>query len=1169
MNPTRFTGSPSLEIHTRLWGVGIAAIVGLVCLFFGAGAEETEPIYVRHSDRFESSRIEDQQVTSFIGHVLIEHKETIIKCGWATYFEDEGRVVLEDKVYIEHSARRIWADTAHYNERTRQMIGIGDTVTIIDVEKGVTARGTEVHYELETESGFVTGTPLLQKKSEDGRLEATLKGDTIFLAPQRNIAIATGDSVWLEDRERHLQLRALSVSYDYGQKHGVATGRPIILKMDETWNPIMSVISDTAEVYSEDDRFTATGNVLMERETFTARGQQALFSEQGEIVTLRGEPMVYQSENTLAGNEIVLSLDDWRVTHVVSSGRARASYSSRVDSTGESADSTELSGDQIELYLMDEEAESLVVAGSASSFYEARDAHQKEITNEASGDTIVLHFHQGHIHRTCIRGGARGTYTVPPPTEEEAGDTVVYRSDRIDYRIDQNIIFLDGTNRIEYQDIVLTAGHVAYNTETRILTAEGIPDSTGRPVSTPVLKERQEEIEGAWMAYNLETKKGKIKGGETRFEKGFYTGEHIRKVADSELNIDHGTYTTCDLDAPHYHFYTRRMKVYQDDKVIARPVVLYFWKVPVFILPFYIFPIKKGRHSGLLVPHYGSTDADGRYLKDAGYYIASSDYWDALFKASLYERTGWLLESRYRYALRYQFRGTIGGSYKWDERYGITRKRWNLKFNHTHTIAPTLTLKASGNFVSDKTYTQDVSESSYERMERTLRSEVVLDQRWEGSSLSLRMSREQNLDRDRTTDNLPILTFRRSQRPIFGKPSGETSASDQDQVKWYHSLYYSYNLLFANWSQELKGSSERHVGADHKIGLSGSHTLGGWLGLNPRVNLRETWFDEDTEGNRWVRRGYYDASLTVNTTLYGLFRPNIGPLTMLRHKMQPRLSFSYRPEFTNRNQYYSFGGIGGIPGPQKTLGIGLSNYLQGKTMRGDEEKKYDIATFDLSTGYNFRAEGKKFNSVSSVLRVNPSKLLGVDMNTTHSLYDRDSGEFVLWRPALQNMSITTSLRLKSSGRERSEVQREESLGEYGEANPFVSGGTGAERPGEGEEEARPWSLTVSHYYSLSKIPYDRRTQWLDGNVSFFLPRSGRLGFLLNNNWKIGYTAKYDLEQKRFASQRVVLYRDLHCWEAQLVWVPTGGREGYYFRVNVKALPELKIERGKGITGIGR
>jgi lipopolysaccharide assembly outer membrane protein LptD (OstA) len=1168
MSQQRFMPSRSVAFQFRWWIVLVATLILAISFPPCAGSEETEPIYVRHSDRFESTARDDQQITSFIGHVLIEHQGTIINCGQATYYKDEGKVFLYDNVHIEQSQRTIWADRAEYDEGTRLMVGLGDSVVITDHEKGVTAHGTEVHYAFDSESGYVTGAPVVQQKSEDGRIEATLEGDTIFLAPQQSMALAKGDSVSLEDRENGFHLRATKISYNYDRKHGVATGRPRILRMDEDWNPILSVISDTVEVYSEDDRCLCIGDVILERETFTAKGQWALFSEKGETVTLRGEPMVYQSENTLSGDEIALSLRDWTVTRVLSTGHARASTVSQADSTAESVESSELSGRQIELYFENEEAESLVVTGSASSVYRATDRNQSETMNEASGDTITLYFDQGSVNRTCIRGGARGTYSVPPASEEEPGDTVVYRSDRIDYRVDQKIIFLEGSNRIEYQDIVLTAGHVAYNTTTHILTAEGRPDSSGRLASTPVLKDGPEKIEGAWMAYNLKTKKGKITQGGTQFEKGFYTGIHIRKVADSELNIDHGTYTTCDQEKPHYHFYTRRMKVYQDDKVIAKPVVLYFRKLPVFILPFYIFPIQKGRHSGLLVPRYGSTDVDGRYLRDAGYYIASSEYWDTLFKISLYERTGWMLESRFRYALRYQFNGTIGGSYRWDQRAGIQRKRWNFKLNHTHTITPTLTLKASGNFMSDKTYTQDVSESSYERMERTLRSEVVLDQKWEGSSLSLRMNRERNLDRDRTTDNLPILTFRKSQRPIFGSPSEDEAESAEEQPAWYRSLFYSYNMLFVNWHQEREGVSTRHVGADHRINLTGSQTLGGWLGLNPRVNLRETWFDEDTEGRKWVRRGYYDTGLSVNTTLYGLFRPNIGPLTMLRHKLQPRLSFSYRPEFTDRDRYYSFGGIGGVPGPQKTLGIGVSNFFQGKTIRGDREKKFDIATFDLSTGYNFRAEGQKFSSLSSVLRVNPSKVLGIDMNTSHSFYDLESGEFVPLRPALQNFSITTNLRFRFSGREVSGVRREEQLGEY-EDETFVStvGREDENRRGD-KQDARPWDLSLSHYYSLSKLSYNRRTQWLNGRVSFFLPKSERLGFILNSNWKIGYSAKYDLEEREFTSQRIEVYRDLHCWEANFVWIPTGGREGYYFKINVKALPELKIERGKGIAGIG-
>ena len=1128
-----------------------------------AQSPEMELIYVKHSDRFESEAVNGQQVTTFVGNVEIEHDETRITCDKATYFKDEGRVLLNGDVDIVQTTRSIWADRIEYFERTREVIGVGDLIKIVDFEKGVTAIGGHVQYCLESESGILTRSPSLVKKSEDGRIEASLEGDTLQIYSQETIVVARGDSVRLVDRENDIEIRGTFLSYDYEQRYGIATQGPTILKRDEEEKAFVTVMSDTAEVFSKDELFVTSGNVRIERAKFRAQGDRALFKERGERITLKGNPILQQSSNRLIGDEIELSLDSLSLTKVASIGNARATSASGGDSLDESADVSEMSGKHIALYLKNEEAESLVVTGNATSLYQAKEGQRSGAVNEASGDTIILFFHQGELNRTLILGGARGTYYLPPSTKEESVDTVVYRSDRIDYTIPEETIFLDRNNRIEYQDIVLTAGHITFNTATEILTAEGVPDSAGQLIATPVLKDGKEEIEGTWLNYNLKSKRGKIKKGETQFEKGFYKGEKIRKVADKVLNIDHGTYTTCDLDTSHYHFYTRRMKFYQDDKVIAKPVVLYFGNVPVFILPFYIFPIKKGRHSGLLIPRYGSTEADGRYLRDAGYYFAPSDYWDTLFKMSLYEKTGWMFESRFRYALRYKFNGTVSGSYRWDRRIRDFREiqstRWNIRFDHNQTITPTLTMKASGDFVSDTDYYQNVSESATERMKRTLRSELVLDKRWEGSSLNLRLNQQRNLDSDQTTENIPILTFRKSQSPIFGSRDRNRTGENENQTEWYRSLYYSYNFLFVNWHQKREDVSEGHVGADHRIDFSGSQSIAGWLGINPRVRLRETWFDEDKEGKKWVRRGYYEASLSANTTLYGLFRPGIGPLTLLRHKIQPRLSFSYRPDFEERDRYFSFGGIGGIPGPQKSLGIGISNYFQGKTTRGEEEKKFDIATFDLSTGYNFRAEDQKFNPVSSVLRVNPSTSLNIDLSTSHSLYDRESGEFMPWQPALQNMSLTTTLRLKSEGRGQPVTRREESLGEYGDITSLSSS---FEERGWGEEvtakESTPWNARVTHYYSISKTTFSRRTQWLDGRFSFYLTK----------NWQIDYSTKYDIEEKRFTSQRVAFYRDLHCWEAQLVWIPTGGREGYFFRINVKALPELKIERGKGISGLG-
>lgn len=1122
-----------------------------------------EPIYVRHADRFESETREGHEVRSFFGDVEIEHRETRITCDRATYIEYENKVLLSGRVEIQQPVRLILADQVEYFERIREIIGSGDTVRVVDSEKGVTAQGGYIRYNLNSETGYITKRPQLFKYSEGNALEATLSGDVIELFSQEKRAVARGDSVRLYDLKNNLELHGKNVSYYYEKRYAVAAGLPKIRKHDEADSLFMTVTSDTVELFSDEELLKAFGNVRIEREGFSAQGGQALFSERGEKVVLRKNPTLRHSTNTLVGEEIELILEDWKVARVLAYGHAQATSTSREDSVGVPVNVNELAGKRITLFLRDEEAESLVVAGTATSLYHLQEDQDQRAMNEASGDTITLFFLEGKIDDIRIMGGTRGTYYAHSLGAAEAVDTVSYLSDRIDYNIDEGIIILLGNNRIEYRNIVLTAGRITFNTATDRLTAEGVRDTVGRVSGSPVLKEGEEHIEGEWLDYNMKTRKGKIRRGETKFEKGFYHGEKIRKVADKTLNIDHGRYTTCDQKIPHYHFYTRRMKFYQNDKVIVKPVVLCFGDVPVLALPFYIFPIKKGRHSGLLIPRYGSTDRDGRYLRDAGYYYAPSEYWDALAKFSFYEWTGWMVESRFRYALRYNFGGSIGGSYRWDRRYvGSSeerRERWNFKFNHNHTIRPSLSVKASGDFVSDASYYQDVSFSALERMERTLRSELIFDKRWEGSSMSLRFNHERNLDRKRTTENLPILTFRRSQRPLFrtGSERGEGHASTSK--KWYHALSYSYNFLFVNWDSKVGDDSERHIGADHRIDLSGPQSIGEWLHLTPRMKFRETWFDEDTTGNQWVRRGSYEASLSANTTLYGLFRPRIGPLTMVRHKIQPRLSFTYRPDFENRGRYYSFGGIGALAGPQKVVGMGISNFFQGKTMTENGEKKFDIATLDVTTGYDFRALGPKFGTVNTALRIYPSKGLNIDLNATHSLYDRETGAFRPWNPAMQNIGVTTAFGIKRGEGGRSPVRQEERLGDvmdtssdnqFDESGESQGGRTGA--------TGKPWSLNLTHNYSLSKSSVLSRTQWF----------RGRLGFYLTKNWKIDYSASFDMEKSRFTAQQLVLYRDLHCWEAQFVWVPTGGREGYYFKVNIKALPDVKIERGRGIGEFG-
>ena len=96
-----------------------------------------------------------------------------------------------------------------------------------------------------------------------------------------------------------------------------------------------------------------------------------------------------------------------------------------------------------------------------------------------------------------------------------------------------------------------------------------------------------------------------------------------------------------------------------------------------------------------------------------------------------------------------------------------------------------------------------------------------------------------------------------------------------------------------------------------------------------------------------------------------------------------------------------------------------------------------------------------------------------------------------------------------------------------------------------------WNLNLSHRYS--QVRGGAKTHWV--TASLRLP--------LTRRWLLSYQNRYDLSEEKVTEQTFEFYRDMHCWEGRITWVATGFREGYYFRINIKALPEVKIEKSRG------
>ncbi|HMR19799.1 MAG TPA: LPS-assembly protein LptD, partial [Sphingobacterium sp.] len=63
-------------------------------------------------------------------------------------------------------------------------------------------------------------------------------------------------------------------------------------------------------------------------------------------------------------------------------------------------------------------------------------------------------------------------------------------------------------------------------------------------------------------------------------------------------------------------------------------------------------------------------------------------------------------------------------------------------------------------------------------------------------------------------------------------------------------------------------------------------------------------------------------------------------------------------------------------------------------------------------------------------------------------------------------------------------------------------------------------------------------------------------------WKIQFNSGYDFKQKEVSLTRFSIYRDLHCWDMSVGWVPFGRYQSYNITIRAKSsiLQDLKLTK---------
>ncbi len=900
---------------------------------------ERDKLELLQAGKMETITRGGQTYRRLVDNVRLKRGDAILTCELAEFFVDRDEAVLEGGVKIVTLTSELRGQTAHYWGEREYVEIVGDAF-YSHSPYSITAG--KLGYHMDIKEVVSTGDPVLIDSTSE------LSADTVFYYEADSLGDARGEA-FLDNHGDSLTVAAQRLLYFAGRESLTASGESVLVKMDGVGDTTLRILSDSLSL--EEDYFYAWQNVRLNHGGAVGTCGRAVYQQSDELAIMEEDPVLEESSFRLEGQQFNLHLDGGDLRSVFIPEQPL------FNQERESADSVFtdwINGRQMAVEFEDGQARDVTVVGMATSYFNVIEDEEFQGANKVSGDTLYLLLSDSSLKEVTVTGGAEGVFR--PATVADLDGPINYQSEYILYSIEDETTMLETDARIRYLDMGLSAGRVGVFWRENLLKSSSLTDTLGAN-DFPVLEQAgQEPFYGTHLLYDLSTRRGKVTAGRTRLEDGHYFGEELTRVTEDVYLMEDGYYTTCSIpEDPHFYFFSNRMKLITDKLIIARPVILYIADIPLLALPFAVFPQKKGRTSGFIMPSYDyRPNNGGRALKGLGYYWAISDFADAKFMMDYWDQyEEFNYHGLLRYKKRYFINGYVDGSM-------VSRRNnlldppswsWKLKFNHQQTINPTFRITANGQLDGTGNFDRNYNHDQDQRLRTKLVSGVNISKKLESidASLSANTRYEQDLQVTRKIQSPPVTEGERLTGPKLLFPGVSFSRSSKPLIKnagsedlWYHKLRWSYRSNLnnnRNWEYNSYATGDTTGGDtlaweesyedkhlwNHGIGLSANTSILKVLNVVGNVNYTDKWvfryqevqFDDngyvitDSSGNfqtferdGFLRRGTFSTSASFNTKIYGIFPVHLGALQAIRHTLTPRISLSYTPDFSTDSWGY-------------------------------------------------------------------------------------------------------------------------------------------------------------------------------------------------------------------------------------------------------------------------
>lgn len=862
-------------------------------------------LFLKQADLLENKSIKGESVKFLNGNIVFIKGDLTLECQEGQHFEKKGLIKLYNNVNSSQNDQSLTSDTLKFYSKENRLFGIGNT--------------------------------------HAWNQDYDLRADSIIVFTEKDSGIATGNVKLI-------------------QKGQIITARKIVYKK----NPDIDGVS-----------YMAYGDVIIQDSSITSTSGFASYNRLNEKTILKLDPQIKDKERTLSGNQIRLIYLNQNLERIEIPENAQAitiskGYSTlKTDSVIIKKDlllTNIMEGNQLISTFIDGDIDSIKIEGMAKTLYHVFEDSIFKGSNDMSGDIITINFLKNELKQIKVIGGSKGQYT-PDTLSNEINTPVIYSANKIKYLFQNRKSDFYGNAIISHDKTILEAGYVNIDWKTDILiaNAQAKNDTMNEPLRPTIKEDRKDPMSGDRMTYNLKTKKGRIIKGNTKADDGYFTGKKIQNETNEIIYIKNSTYTTCDLENFHFHFESNNMKIIQDDIVVARPIVLHISQIPIFAIPFAIFPHKGGqRHSGWIMPSYGDNKNRGQYIQGLGFFWAPSEYWDSKLTMGFGDKQGYTFKINTKYRLRYKFNGSLNffnrqylsGTKNIMDIFGDRNTSTTLRWNHKQEMRNNQSLNANVTYSTNGDYNKKYGLSESERMDQKAISNISYSKRWPKSKNSLSLSYYSNLDllidekinpnskyyvkptRLGTQLNIKNVTF-----PKFSFRHGQSHLipTDSKNKKWYNTITWNYGLNFTNknrkyfesnqldtntfsWTEDSLTKDhnlEQNNGWIHTSSINSPQKILKHISVNPRINLKSAWVSKSYDGvwddsakvfqkienNNFATRTTGSFSINTSTQIYGLIPIPFGPLKTIRHVISPSIGYSWTPDFSEEIFGYDLGYI--------------------------------------------------------------------------------------------------------------------------------------------------------------------------------------------------------------------------------------------------------------------